>query len=316
MNAGPGGFANAPITKGLLVCTTALTLLAGVSHKHALFTLTYMDLRRLQLWRLLTSNFVFSHPGEMIFGTFLLYYFRVFERRMGSAKYGGYVFLSLVLSTLLQATTLFAFRDVKHLAPGPYGLVFSCLVPFFFDVPPCERFSIFGLPFTDKVFIYIAAAQLLLSPSLYSLVPGLCGLIAGFTIRSDISGIRSFQFPAVINRAVRYLATPLLGLGGPTAPVVARRPTAPGTDARAAAAGSGAMMGGAGGGAGSLGGRAFGPGGHRPMGPSSPLVGASEEAVAALVAMGFDQSAARRALVLTGNDISSATHILLEGTGS
>eukprot|EP00899_Mesostigma_viride_P023435 jgi/Mesvir1/4276/Mv22235-RA.2 len=282
MNAGPGGFANAPITKGLLVCTTALTLLAGVSHKHALFTLTYMDLRRLQLWRLLTSNFVFSHPGEMIFGTFLLYYFRVFERRMGSAKYGGYVFLSLVLSTLLQATTLFAFRDVKHLAPGPYGLVFSCLVPFFFDVPPCERFSIFGLPFTDKVFIYIAAAQ----------------------------------FPAVINRAVRYLATPLLGLGGPTAPVVARRPTAPGTDARAAAAGSGAMMGGAGGGAGSLGGRAFGPGGHRPMGPSSPLVGASEEAVAALVAMGFDQSAARRALVLTGNDISSATHILLEGTGS
>ena len=43
--------------------------------------------QRLELWRFITGNFVYVLPGEMVFGTLLLYLFRQFERRMGSAKY-------------------------------------------------------------------------------------------------------------------------------------------------------------------------------------------------------------------------------------
>lgn len=40
-----------------------------------------------QLWRLVSQHLFFSSTSEAVFGLFLLYHFRVFERRMGSSKY-------------------------------------------------------------------------------------------------------------------------------------------------------------------------------------------------------------------------------------
>jgi hypothetical protein len=44
--------------------------------------------RRQELWRLLTSSLCFTTPGEALFGLVLLYQFRVFERQLGSSKFG------------------------------------------------------------------------------------------------------------------------------------------------------------------------------------------------------------------------------------
>jgi hypothetical protein len=43
--------------------------------------------QELQLWRLLTSPCVFSSTPEILFGLYLVYFFRVFERQIGSNKY-------------------------------------------------------------------------------------------------------------------------------------------------------------------------------------------------------------------------------------
>lgn len=43
--------------------------------------------KKLQLWKLIVSVFAFSSTPELIFGAYLLYYFRVFERQIGSNKY-------------------------------------------------------------------------------------------------------------------------------------------------------------------------------------------------------------------------------------
>jgi len=43
--------------------------------------------QKLQLWRLLTSSCVFSSTPELLFGLYLVYFFRVFERQIGSNKY-------------------------------------------------------------------------------------------------------------------------------------------------------------------------------------------------------------------------------------
>lgn len=37
-----------------------------------------------------------------------------------------------------------------RLPSGPYGLLFSCFVPFALEVPPLHRFQLFGLRLTDK----------------------------------------------------------------------------------------------------------------------------------------------------------------------
>jgi membrane associated rhomboid family serine protease len=42
---------------------------------------------KLRIWKLITSLFAFSSTPELIFGAALLYYFRVFERQIGSNKY-------------------------------------------------------------------------------------------------------------------------------------------------------------------------------------------------------------------------------------
>ncbi|KAF3791471.1 hypothetical protein EJ110_NYTH08355 [Nymphaea thermarum] len=48
------------------------------------------DVFKKQLFgRQLSSVFSFSFTPELIFGLYLLYYFRVFERQIGSNKYSG-----------------------------------------------------------------------------------------------------------------------------------------------------------------------------------------------------------------------------------
>lgn len=40
---------------------------------------------------------------------------------------------------------------LRVLPYGPYPLIFANFVPFFFDVPCTQRFSIFGINLSDKV---------------------------------------------------------------------------------------------------------------------------------------------------------------------
>ncbi|EXC34971.1 hypothetical protein L484_014698 [Morus notabilis] len=75
-------------------------------------------------------------------------------------------------------------------ASGPYGLIFASFVPFFFDIPVSTRFRVFGVRFSDKSFIYLAGLQLLLSSWKRSILPGVCGILAGFIYRLNILRIR------------------------------------------------------------------------------------------------------------------------------
>lgn len=101
------------------------------------------------------------------------------------------------------------------LAPGPYGLIFSSFVPFFFDIPVSSRFRVFGINFSDKSLTYLAGLQvnyqiiflwshldsylylstwfflqLLFSSWKRSFLPGVCGILAGSLYRLNLFGIR------------------------------------------------------------------------------------------------------------------------------
>jgi len=116
---------------------------------------------RLSIWRLITSLFAFSSTPELIFGAALLYYFRVFERQIGSNKYAVFIVFSTMVSVLLQILALGYLKDpsINPLTSGPYGLIFASYVPFFFDIPVSMRFRIFGLSLSDKSFVYLAGLQ-------------------------------------------------------------------------------------------------------------------------------------------------------------
>ncbi|EFJ27768.1 hypothetical protein SELMODRAFT_451143 [Selaginella moellendorffii] len=294
MNAGPSGFQNAPITKGVVVVCGLATLLVGTSRRSIIKAcgLSYQAVvQNLQLWRLGTATCVFSSTPELVFGLYLIYFFRVFERQIGSNKYSVFVLTTTIISTLLELSVLSFFRDPTtsgiSLAPGPYGLIFASFVPYFFDIPISTRFRVFRMQFSDKTFVYLAGLQLLLSSWRQSLIPGLCGVLAGFTYRSNIFGIRRLKFPKCVASFFSRIFSPLLlswpspaprGLREPSRRLVEGPFVPPQAPARAAA-------------------------------PPPPP---PEESIATLVSMGFDRGLAIQALSQARNDMVAATNILLE----
>jgi len=139
--------------------------------------------------------FAFSSTPELIFGAALLYYFRVFERQIGSNKYAVFIVFSTMVSVLLQILALGYLKDpsINPLTSGPYGLIFASYVPFFFDIPVSMRFRIFGLSLSDKSFVYLAGLQLLCSSGRRSVVPGVSGILAGLLYRLNTFGIRRLK---------------------------------------------------------------------------------------------------------------------------
>nr|CAD1833813.1 unnamed protein product [Ananas comosus var. bracteatus] len=211
MNGGPSGFHNAPVARAFVLACVLLTAVFGVRGRALRLGLSYQDIiKNFQLWRIFASVFAFSSTPELLFGVYLLYYFRVFERQMGSNKYSVFVLFSLIVSSLFEIIALMLFKDptANVIASGPYGLIFSSFVPFYFDIPVTSRFRIFGLQFGDKSFIYLAGLQLLLSSWKRSLLPGLCGMLAGTLYHLNVFGIRRIKFPnAVARHFSRFFAS-------------------------------------------------------------------------------------------------------------
>ncbi|KAK9671193.1 hypothetical protein RND81_12G012500 [Saponaria officinalis] len=291
MNGSPSGFNNAPVTKAVVICSALFTTFFGFRGRSHKLGLSYQDVfQNPKIWKIIVSIYAFMSTPELMFGLFLLYYFRVFERQIGSNKYSVFILFSFAVSFFLESVVLGLLKDPSFsIASGPYSLVFSSFVPFFFDIPMSTRFRVFGLHFSDKSFIYLAGLQLLLSSWKRSIVPGICGVIAGFLYRLNIFYIRKAKLPDFISTLFSRLSWPSVGSSSSTA---ARTRNIPGTVSAPPYAG-------------------------RQVERNYPsliagMVEPSEDSVAMLVSMGFDRDNARQALVQARNDVNVATNILLE----
>ncbi|GAB4843954.1 Ubiquitin-associated domain-containing protein [Ancistrocladus abbreviatus] len=174
-------FNNAPVTGSLIIASAFFTILFRIQGRYTKLGLPYQDIfQKLQFWKLIFSVFAFSSTLELMFGLYLLYYFRVFERQIGSNKYLVFVVFSIIVSLLLQVGALALLKDpsFKLITSGPYGLIFSSFVPFYFDIP--------------------VSTQLLLSSWKRSILPGICGILAGSLYRMNVVYIRRIKFPEFI----------------------------------------------------------------------------------------------------------------------
>jgi len=303
LSLGPSGFSNAPISKSILILVTTGSLLASIfKFKNVGLDLTGL-IENLQIYRFCTSQFVFSHTGEMLFGMFLLYFFRLFERQMGSSKFGSFAFLSILLSLLTESILLLTFRT-KDITSGPYGFIFAMFVLYFFDIPVSVRSRVAGFNVTDKSFIYLLGIQLLLSKFPLSLIAGVSGILSGFIYRFDVVGLRKFEFPNFIKRFCERFILPLLS-----------SPETQTTRTRFSSAGQ-------------LGSRIQAPGtllGQQnldqralfnsslfPTTTSTIPLAPREEDINTLTAMGFSRNDVIQALAQSNNDLQYATAILCE----
>ncbi|KAM1333273.1 hypothetical protein ACFX2I_009220 [Malus domestica] len=285
MNGGPSGFHNAPVTRAFVIASGLFTVFFGIQGRSSKLGLSYLDIfGKFRLWKLIVSIFAFSSTPELMFGLYLLYYFRVFERQIGSNKYSVFILYTVTVSLLFEILALAILKDpaVNLVTSGPYGLIFASFVPFFFDIPVSTRFRVFGVRFSDKSFIYLAGLQLLLSSWKRSILPGIFGIICGSLYHLNVFCIRKAKFPEFIASFLSRLSWPSMGTppAAPSRNVVGNAPpfTAP----------------------------------QRNIPSSMSATEPTEDSIATLVSMGFDRNSARQALVQARNDITVATNILLE----
>lgn len=299
MNAGPSGFSKyaliiiyaleslgkpspelsvlggAPISKVLVLAT--------ISSSVAIQLAKASSRRTPLLVKFLTKYFAFKHPGELLFGASLCYYFRIFERRLGSSRYGSFAMVTCATSFIFEGI-LFRFLG-KESATGPYALIFASLIPFILDVPHLHSFSVLGLRMTDKAFIYLASLQLFFASAPKSLVAGACGFLTGLLYRFNFLGLKKLHPPAVVRDLFgslgRLINGPLISRNGWYifhSPVTGGRQDT--TSSRA--------------------------------GPSASAASVPpREAVGQLVAMGFNEERAIDALIRSGNNVEMALQHLL-----
>ncbi|KAL7165844.1 hypothetical protein ACSBR2_036668 [Camellia fascicularis] len=290
MNGGPSGFNNAPVTRTFVIACALFTIIFGIQGRSSKLGLSYQDIfKKLQLWKPIVSVLAFSSTPEMMFGLYLLYYFRVFERQIGSNKYSVFVLFSVIVSLLFEVLALALLKDptLNVLTSGPYGVIFSSFVPFYLDIPVSTRFRVFGLRFSDKSFIYLAGLQLLLSSWKRSILPGICGILAGSLYRLNVLHIRRLKLPDFIASFFLRFSWPSVGSTPPAAPSRNVLGNIPSYTARQVEA-------------------------NYPAPPMPSTIEPPEDSIATLVSMGFDRNSARQALMHTRNDINAATNILLE----
>ncbi|KAI3426075.1 hypothetical protein D9Q98_008043 [Chlorella vulgaris] len=306
MNAGPGGFRGAPVTKGLLLGTLSTSIIIQASKA--------VRRRPPLLVSLFTHAFAFRNPGELLFGASLLYFYRIFERQWGSAKYGSFVATTCCVAYALEAAASsgLGWRS----ASGPFPLVFANLLSnFVLLVPPMHQFTVFGIKMTDKSFIYLASIQLLLSAAPGSLVAGGAGLLAGLLYRLNFLGLQRLRLPTAVVDFVTNTVGRLL-TGPAPAQQVFVTPTAAQLQQQQQALHQQQMQaaGGMGGEFQQLGGRQQGAasrGGGGGGAAAARVVEPSPEAVQQLVAMGFDEAAAMQALRQANNNVEAALQYLL-----
>ncbi|RCH78109.1 hypothetical protein CU098_000449, partial [Rhizopus stolonifer] len=112
----------------------------------------------------------------------------------------AFLFMSFVLSTIFELIALVVCDKIglKSIPSGPYALVFSALYQYHRIIPVTYKFRIFGLVMTNKLFLYVLAFQLAFSRSTQTLVPSLCGCLAGALYRTDVGNIKQWRFPGFL----------------------------------------------------------------------------------------------------------------------
>lgn len=209
LHAGHPGFLHAAVTKAVISLTVLFTIFGSILNLYPHLILHLPQIVYLyQIWRPVTHNLIFTTPGELLFGSVLLFFFRQFERQMGSSRFAAHTLITAALHTIFLLLVQFFFPTVTP-APGPYALIFSSLIHFFFETPKIYRFELLNtIHLSDKSFAYLLALQLICSTPPRSFLSTASALVAGILYRLPILHHREIPEP-LANLSSKYLL-PLL----------------------------------------------------------------------------------------------------------
>jgi len=217
MFTGPIGFGNAPLSKLAWVVVLAASL--GVMITEGAEMLWFAPERVAAaphelLWRIPASAAFLRTPLELILALLLVYQWRMFERQMGTAKTCVLVAFAWLVHVLACIATLALPPHVAAaLSPvyGPYWAVTAFAVLYVRDVPATAHFRLFGaLRLSNKWLTYTLVVQAVIAGIPGSLVGAVAGLLAGLLYRSQALGLGEYRPPRWLSSCCAAVFLPIL----------------------------------------------------------------------------------------------------------
>lgn len=156
------------------------------------------------LVRVVVSKLIFPDPKNTLLALFLLYFFRVFERRYGSLKYSSTLLLSWTIGVSLELVLTPMLGLPFSL--GPLPLIIPLFVPFFLHIPLVSSASFGPVPLSTKSLPYLLGIQLSLS-SASSLISSVTSLLAGMVVHC--TPLSSWRLPNFFGSICSTLFSPL-----------------------------------------------------------------------------------------------------------
>ena len=159
---------------------------------------------------------IFPDTRSTVLVCFLIYFFRIFERRSGSLKFSSNICLSFLLGFSLDLlfSPLLPADWSPLLSPGPLYLVMPLLTPYYLHVPS-KSGPLGPISISSKAFAYLVWLQVALtSPS--SRLTGLLSLLVGGAVHC--TRLSSVILPAVLGQLSDSLLGWLLSSSPPPPP--------------------------------------------------------------------------------------------------
>jgi len=215
------GFYKAPVSKSLM-------LVVGCSHAAShvpsfatifkkIFTGSISFDSSRNIVRLVASKLVFPDTRSTILALFLIYFFRIFERRCGSLKFSSNLLMSWLLGLSLDILVTPALPDAWSplLSPGPLSLVLPMFVPFYLRIPLTSSAQFGPVPISTKSLPYLLGLQLALhSPA--TIVSTLSSIVVGIVV--NCTSLGGMTMPSPIGKLFRSTLGWLIESSPPTPP--------------------------------------------------------------------------------------------------
>jgi hypothetical protein len=167
------------------------------------------------LVRVAVSKLVFPDPKSTLLALFILYFFRVLERRSGSLRFSSNLALGWTLGVSLEL--LLSPLLGLQLAPGPLPLLLPLFVPFFRHIPLVSSTNFGPVPISTKSLTYLLGLQLgLASPG--ALLSAGAGLLAGLAVHC--SPLSAWRLPSVLGSLASLALGPLASGPPPPGPAL------------------------------------------------------------------------------------------------
>lgn len=280
------GFYKAPVTKVICLSTYFAYFAFSSIRETTSLNLDYARIfQNREYWRIITSNLAFSSFFELIVGGILIYYFRQFERQMGSSKFCAIALISTAVSTSIQLATLAVAPHFRAVQPGPYAFIFTFMVQYYLHTPRIypRMFSFYIMHGSDKLLYYVLGILLLISSGGQSFIAGFPGILVGGLIASSKLLQLRLRIPTPISNTCRKYILPLIASNPPFRAQSQRNRDRP------------------------VGGNAARDAATAAFAATTP---ASEDAIAQLEGMGFRRDDAAEALRSSGNNVLIAVNRL------